>query len=276
MFECVINVSEGRDDIILGALSNAAGPSLRDLHRDAFHNRSVFTFIDNPEQLVSDVRALIDAAYHYLDLSTHEGVHPRFGIVDVVPFVALTPENSARACTLRDETAQWMAATFDVPVFLYGALANGTTRTLPEVRRGAFSALLPDHGPRVTSSVRGASAVGCRPILVAWNVWLHDVSYDEARVIASRVRGPGVRALAFPFGQNVQVSCNLIDTDIAWPSMVYDQIQSLLGPRGVIIRSELVGLAPMNVLTKENHSRWEQLDLHLDATIESRIGRVGY
>ena len=124
--------------------------SLRDLHADAFHNRSVFTLINDPEPLVGDVRALIGAAFKTLDLRAHEGVHPRFGVVDVVPFVALEPDTPSRAIELRDDTAQWISDTFDVPVFLYGPV-DGAVRTLPDVRQHAFD------GPR--AGLRSAEPV---------------------------------------------------------------------------------------------------------------------
>ncbi len=105
MFECVINLSEGRDAPLLGELRASAGTSLRDLHADPFHNRSVFTLINSAQELVPDVHALLRRAFATLDLSRHEGVHPRFGVVDVVPFVALEPEDPEEAVELRDRTA---------------------------------------------------------------------------------------------------------------------------------------------------------------------------
>ena len=116
MLECVLNISEGRNLDLLGELSGPAGQSLRDRHSDLFHNRAVFTLINDAEALTSDVRALISASFHTLDLRTHEGVHPRFGVVDVVPFVALDPESPARAVELRDETARWRAPHLPVVV----------------------------------------------------------------------------------------------------------------------------------------------------------------
>ncbi|HEV2427955.1 MAG TPA: hypothetical protein VGS61_07030, partial [Acidimicrobiales bacterium] len=122
MFECVVNVSEGRDPALLEALTRACGPSLRDRHRDRYHHRSVFTLIDEPEPLTDSLRSLAGAAYQRLDLRRHDGVHPRFGVVDVVPFVALPGEAPEAACALRDDAAQWFASDQGVPVFLYGPL----------------------------------------------------------------------------------------------------------------------------------------------------------
>jgi glutamate formiminotransferase len=270
MFECVINISEGRDFDVLDELCDASGSSLRDLHSDEFHNRSVYTLINEPGALVADAHSLISAAYQRLDLATHLGVHPRFGVVDVVPFVALDGSPAIEAVRLRDEMAHWLATTHAVPVFLYGPLSDHTIRTLPEVRRTAFTSLAPDLGPPAASPTLGCAAVGARSILVAWNLWLDGVSLDEARLIARAIRRPAVRSLAFAVGDQVQVSCNLIDIEAALPSQVYDQVAALLGPGGRISRCELVGLVPSSLLEREDPARWMELGLARETTIETR------
>jgi glutamate formiminotransferase len=217
------------------------------------------------------VHSLINAAYERLDLTTHEGVHPRFGVVDVVPFVALERREGDHAVVLRDELAHWLATTYEVPVFLYGPLADHTTRTLPEVRRAAFSSLVPDVGPARASSRRGSVAVGARDILVAWNLWLVDVTLEQARMIAKEIRQPALRTLAFAAGDAVQVSCNIVDVETVFPSQVYDRVRTLLPEGGQISRAELVGLVPTALLERENPARWVELGLSRDATIEQRI-----
>ena len=268
MFECVVNVSEGRDVAVLDELTHASGSSLRDRHRDTFHHRAVFTLINDRATLRADARRLIETALARIDLTQHHGVHPRFGAVDVVPFVALDGEDPADACALRDETAHWIATALATPVYRYGPLGDGVTRTLPEVRRGVRLGLAPDEGPTATAA-RGAVAVGCRPVLVAWNVWLRGVSIDEARSLARLVRGPAVRALAFDLGDRVQVSCNLIDPTAVGPSVVYDALEHALGPER-IERAELVGLIPAALLEREDPARWAQLGIGPDVTIEAR------
>jgi glutamate formiminotransferase len=271
VFECVINLSEGRDAPLLSELSATAGPSLRDRHADPFHNRSVFTLINDADQLTRDVHALLRCAFTSLDLTRHDGVHPRFGVVDVVPFVALEPEDSNVAVVLRDDTARWIADAFDIPVFLYGPV-EGVLRTLPDVRKGAFLTLAPDLGPETPSATLGASAVGARDLLVAWNLWLQGVSLVEARNIARTLRRNEVRALAFQVGDRVQVSCNLVAPLVVGPSVVFDQVTTLLSPEGSIERAELVGLAPRALLEMEDRARWSELDLSEQQTIESRLG----
>jgi glutamate formiminotransferase / 5-formyltetrahydrofolate cyclo-ligase len=271
MYECVINVSEGRDLDVIDELCDVSGSSLKDMHSDEFHNRSVFTLINDRDTLVNNVHALIATCYQHLDLSTHQGVHPRFGVVDVVPFVALDATQADHAVALRDELAHWLVDNYEVPVFLYGPLADHSIRSLPEVRKNAFLSLTPDLGPVTASNERGCVAVGARPILVAWNLWLDDVSLEDAQLIVKVIRQTVVRSLAFQVGEQVQVSCNIIDTDAVLPSQLYDQVASLLNTPGRINRAELVGLVPTSLLEREDPSRWTELGLARDTTIETRI-----
>jgi glutamate formiminotransferase / 5-formyltetrahydrofolate cyclo-ligase len=277
VFECVVNISEGRNTSLLRDLSATTGQSLRDLHSDEFHNRSVFTLINTSDQLVADAHSLIAASFERLDLRHHEGVHPRFGVVDVIPYVALDPRDADGAVDLRDATAQWIGNDLGVPVFLYGPLAGpvgANARTLPDVRRGAFTQFSPDFGPSRPSPSLGACALGARPVLIAWNLWLRGVALNEARGIANVVRRAEVRVLAFSVGAHVQVSCNLIAPEEVGPQKVYDEVARLLH-RGEIVRAELVGLLPRSVLEKQDHERWAQLGLSDDQTIESRLAEAG-
>ncbi len=270
MFECVVNLAEGRDVTRLDDLAHVAGPCLRDRHHDPDHHRSVFTLIDEPAPLLEAVIALATRAYRLLDLRPHVGVHPRIGVVDVVPFVALDPARADEACALRDALGRWLADAWLVPVHFYGPRPDGTSRTLPEVRRAVRAGLAPDLGPARAHASRGASAVGCRSILVAWNLWLADTPVELARSIATQLRRPGLRTLAFAIGRDAQVSCNVVDVDAIRLSEVYDQVDAL-APRGVD-HAELVGLAPRAMLDREDPARWAQLALREDATIEARLG----
>src|SRR5688572_13947872 len=159
-----MNVSEGRDLAALSRLADAAGRDLLDVHTDPHHHRSVLTMVGEHAP-----RAVAALAVELIDLRHHDGVHPRFGAVDVVPFVPLSGALMADAVRARDEFARWAAATLDLPCFLYGP-----ERTLPEVRRGAFRTLTPDMGPPAAHRSAGAVAVGARPLLVAYNLWLTD------------------------------------------------------------------------------------------------------
>ncbi len=273
MFECVINISEGRSTETLTRLAQAAGASLRDVHTDPSHHRSVFTLINDATHLVRDVHSLVLTTIEALDLRTHAGVHPRLGVADVIPFVPLDGATIEDAAVLRDQLASWIAESFQLPVFLYGPLADGTERTLPYVRKHAFVDLSPDLGPPVADARSGAITVGARPLLIAWNLWLTDTSLVRAKALATVLRRPGLRTLGLEVAGAVQVSCNIIDVANVSLADVYDECTALLQNDERIARVELVGLAPQLALDLVDPGRWGQLDLRPDATIEARRAR---
>lgn len=256
MLECVVNVSEGRDDAVLDALADAAGDDLLDLHRDPHHHRAVLTLLgeDAPRRVAVEAVARID-------LRAHQGVHPRLGAVDVVPFVPLEDATLADAERARDDFCGWAAAELDLPCFRYG-----TERTLPEIRRGAFRELAPDTGPDRPHPTAGACAVGARPVLVAYNLWLAEPDLPLARRVAETVRGGAIRALGFAVGDRVQVSMNLIDPLRVGPADAWDAVAALASVAG----AELVGLVPEAVLAAAPPERRTALDLTADRTIEAR------
>jgi glutamate formiminotransferase len=262
VLECVINVSEGRDGAPLRAIVAAAGNTVLDLHRDEHHNRAVLTLAG--EGVEAAARDVATAAVAMLDVSDHIGVHPRIGVIDVVPFVPLDGSTIDDAVTARDAFARWAGGELGVPCFLYGA-----ERSLPDVRRGAFTTLPPDTGPRVPHPTAGACAVGARDVLVAYNLWLADSSLATAKAIARAIRSPAVRALGLQVGGAVQVSCNLISPLDTGPAEIYDRV----GRDAAVARAELVGLLPLDVLRAVPPARWELLDLSEDRTIEARLGQ---
>ncbi|MFZ4515892.1 MAG: glutamate formiminotransferase [Acidimicrobiia bacterium] len=281
MFECVINVSEGIDESVLDALRIAAGIACVDLHADPDHHRSVFT-LAHPEcaAIETAARDLTTAAYERLDLRTHTGVHPRFGIVDVVPFVTLSEDEDAQRATVAaaHAYATWASTTHGVPCFLYGT-ADMHARTLPEVRREAFTVRVPDCGPNAPDPQRGAIAVGVRPPMIAVNVELASNNLDTARTIARQVRGrdgglPGVRALAFALAsrEHVQVSMNLVDLSATGMQAACAEVADAAHERGVEVdRIELVGLMPWRELARCEpwFVEWAELTEH--HTIEARV-----
>jgi glutamate formiminotransferase len=269
VFECVINVSEGQDEPILRQFERSAGSSFRHRHSDPWHNRSVFTLINNAEELLLDVQWMLRNVIDALDLEFHDGVHPRFGVVDVVPFVALDPAQRPQALTLRNQTAEWLGD-LGVSTFLYGDV-NGIERTLPEVRKGAFLTMSPDFGPAVPDEEVGAAAVGERPILLAWNMFVEGVDLVTAKRLAKQLRRPGIRTLGLEVGSRFQVSCNLVDPYTAGPDLAYDALAGLLPVGASISECELVGLAPRAVLEAIDPNRWSQLGLREELTIESNL-----
>ena len=265
MLECVINVSEGRDDATLGALRDACADALLDLHADPDHNRSVFTL--SGWDVEDAARALTRCAVVILDLTRHEGVHPRIGVVDVVPFVPLFEATLADAVAARNRFATWAAQTLQVPCFLYGP-----ERALPDLRRDAFTALAPDVGPASPHATAGAIAVGARSVLVAYNVWLADDDVEVARRVAGAVRRRDVvRALGLRCGDGVQVSMNLLDWRAFGPADAYDAVAALAD----VSRAELVGLLPRDALDAIDERRWPELDVSAARTIEARLNETG-
>lgn len=260
MLECVINVSEGRRADVIASVAAAAGDSLWDVHSDPHHHRSVLTL--GGDGVEEAARAVASAAVAALDLREHEGVHPRIGVVDVVPFAPLRGSAMDAALAARDAFASWMASTLAVPCFLYGP-----ERALPDVRRGAFETVAPDVGPHWPHPSAGACAVGARPVLVAYNVWLAPgVGVDVARAAAAAVRRPGeVRALGMSVGGRAQVSCNLLAPESVGPADVYDVVASMAAVDG----GELVGLAPSAVIERVPQERWAELNLSDERTIEA-------
>jgi glutamate formiminotransferase len=262
VLECVVNVSEGRDPAVLGDLAAAGGVDLLDVHVDAHHHRCVLTTVGE-----GAARAIARVAVERIDLTGHEGVHPRLGALDVVPFAPLEGSTMADACAARGRYAVWLADELEVPAFLYGEAAT----TLPDLRRRAFVDRLPDAGPAAPHPTAGATAVGCRPLLVAYNVWLAEPDLARAREVAAGIRGDGIRALGLPVGDRVQVSMNLVEPERVGPAMAYDRVGAFVEVAG----AELVGLVPTSVLEATDPSRWDELDLTPDRTIEARLRRRG-
>ena len=269
MLECVINVSEGRRDSAIAAVAAAGGACLLDVHTDPHHHRSVLTLAGAGVEAAA--RALSFMAVSVVDLRSHRGVHPRLGAVDVVPFVPLGATTPADARAAQVRFAGWMSDALGVPCFLYGAHIS-----LPEVRRRAFRTLWPGTGPVLPHPSAGATCVGTRPVLVAYNVWLREgTSRAVARAIASAVRGPVVRSLALGVGDHVQVSMNLIDPVEVGPAQAYDEVARHARALGTgVVRAEVVGLLPRGVLAAVPRARWKELDLDPARTIEARLGRA--
>lgn len=280
--ECVINISDGRDGPTIEAVTSAGGAAVLDVHSDREHNRSVVT-LGGPLELVEvAARQVVAAAVARIDLRTHTGVHPRFGAADVVPFVPLSDPVPgplrADVVAARDRHADWAGTDLDLPCFLYGP-----ERTLPEVRRQAFRSLRPDTGPPDPHPTAGAAALGARPVLIAYNVWIagppagdpeseRDHALAVARSLAARLRGPAVRSLGLAVDAGAQVSFNLVGTESVSVASLYDAVAAGAESGGCsVLRAELVGLLPSRTLEDVPRHRWPELDIDEDRTIESRL-----
>jgi glutamate formiminotransferase len=290
--ECVINVSEGRDQPTIDAVREAGGAAVLDVHSDPEHHRSVLT-LGGPLAMVEDAaRNVVLSAVARIDLRAHVGLHPRLGAADVVPFVPLpsairtaspgtgpdTEGLRSDVLEARDRFAVWAGTSLQLPCFVYGP-----ERSLPDIRRTAFRSLKPDTGPPAPHPTAGATAVGARAVLVAYNVWIAsqpDGDPEEgrahalsvARALAAELRGATVRSLGLAVGAGAQVSFNLTDPVSGTIPMVYDAVAAGAESRGCsVLRAELVGLLPASALEQVPPHRWPELDLAGDRTIEGLI-----
>jgi glutamate formiminotransferase len=276
------NVSEGRDMDKLRVLAQAAGPSLLDVHADADHHRSVFTLAGpGSHDAVEGARALAVAVAHYVTLVGHAGEHPRFGSLDVVPFVALGGTNVEREQAAEEARsfARWWSDAYGVPTFLYDD-ADERKRDLPHARTHGFRSRKPDFGPPEPHPILGATAVGARRPLVAVNCILVARDVVIARQIARAMREQtggmeGVRALGFflPEISRAQVSMNLVNLDRTGIQDACLHVRELAQKaRTDVAAVELVGLLPRRELDRcsDEFLQWSRIDA--DATIEARIG----
>jgi glutamate formiminotransferase / 5-formyltetrahydrofolate cyclo-ligase len=262
------------------------------VHADPHHNRSVFTLAGPAPMVEHDARILTATVLRALDFTAHEGRHPAFGLIDVVPFVPLRASGGRGAQNLapvfdldppldeavaaRDRFAEWAGRELGLSCHLYGPLPSGH-RTLPELRRGAEKTLAPDTGPATPAPRAGRCAVGARHFLVAYNLWVTGGGLDLARAAAARIRGPAVRALGLDLAGRPQISCNLVDLKSVGPAEVYDEVARHLGQAGASVeRAELVGLLPEAVLTEVPGQRRAELDLAEERTVEARLEAAGW
>ncbi len=264
LLESVPNLSEGRRPEVvarLAAAASAPGVRLLDLSADPDHNRSVLTLAGEPEALHQGLLALYEAALAEIDLTRHQGVHPRIGAVDVVPFVPLgdTPMEIAVAAANRLAPG---VARLGLPVYFYEEAARRPERALlADIRRGGFEGLAarltdpawaPDFGPSIPHPTAGATVIGARFFLIAFNAVLATSDVAVARAIARRVREsggglPAVRAMGVHLASRglAQVSMNLVDyrrTPILAALRRVEEAAAALGTR--VIETEIVGLVP--------------------------------
>ncbi|HJU01213.1 MAG TPA: glutamate formimidoyltransferase [Actinomycetes bacterium] len=271
LVECVPNVSEGRrpqvvDEIVAAFAGADPGVLVLDRSSDPDHNRTVITLMGPGPALVEAAVAGARACARLLDLTTHRGVHPRMGALDVLPFVPFGAVTRLRGsddpdldCTdLAERAGRRIAEEAGVPVYLYGAAARHPGwGALPAVRGKGFEALLangqvPDFGGPGLHPTAGATAVGAREVLIAFNVELAGADLDLARKIAAAVRErdgglPAVRAMGVPLEarNRVQVSMNLLDWRATPPAKAYAAVAALAEGHGARVEaSEIVGLAP--------------------------------
>jgi glutamate formiminotransferase len=264
--ECVPNVSEGRRPEVVARLASAAasapGVRLLDVSSDPDHNRTVLTLAGTPDGLHASLLALYEAALPEIDLTRHEGVHPRVGAVDVVPFVPLGDTPMEVAVAAAERLAPEVARRFGLPVYLYERAARRPERrALADIRRGGFEgfpakiadpAWTPDYGGPQVHPTAGVTVIGARFFLIAFNAVLETPDVAVARAIARKVREsggglPAVRALGVYLASRgrAQVSMNLVDYRRTPVLAALDRVRreaEALGTR--VLETEVIGLVP--------------------------------
>jgi glutamate formiminotransferase / 5-formyltetrahydrofolate cyclo-ligase len=272
IIECVPNISEGRrGDVIEGiAASLRAIPGLRvlDVQSDASHNRSVFTLAGDAAAMKAGIPKLFEGAVGAIDLRSHKGEHPRLGAVDVVPFIPIEGATMADCVALAKEIAADVAARFSLPIYLYeDASSNPARKNLEDIRRGEFEGLAqkmlksewaPDYGPATPHQTAGASVIGARMPLIAYNINLATDRLDVAKKIATAIRMSSgglrfVKAMGIPLEDRgiVQVSMNLTNYEKTPIFRVFDLVKREAARYGVnVLESEIVGLVPAAALTQ--------------------------
>ena len=220
----------------------------------------MFTFVAPPEAAVEAAFRAMRVALERIDLTKHQGEHPRMGATDVVPFVPVSDVTMETCAALARALGERVAKELGIPVFLYAKAATRPERErLHDIRKGEFEGLRdrvldPDFGPPKVHPTAGATAIGARPFLVAYNVYLNTQEIGVAKEIAKQIRTssgglPGVQASAFIVDGLAQVSMNLLDIDITSPAVVYNAIKVRAEKQGVEVRtSEIVGLIPERAL----------------------------
>ena len=294
LIECVPNVSEGRREDVIAAIAAAIdvqGVHQLDRSSDRSHNRTVYTFAGEPGPVQEAVLQLFAAAVASIDLRHHDGVHPRIGAVDVVPFVPLAGATMEECVEVAVRTAAIAADRFGVPMFLYeDAASTADRRSLAEIRRGGANGLAhrmqqaawqPDFGPAQPHATAGATAIGARPILIAYNVNLASNRLGVAKRIASAIRESNgglshVKAMGVPLDNGVvQVSMNLTDYRETTMTTVFDAIAREAAADGVrVLESEIVGLVPADALPPDPRKRLKLRETDLDRVLEQRLMRV--
>jgi glutamate formiminotransferase len=285
IIECVPNISEGRRPEVVAeavqALRATPGVRLLGVQSDKDHNRSVLTLVGEETSLKAGLLALFEVALARIDLRSHQGEHPRMGAVDVVPFIPIEGASMKDCIALARDVGRAVAERFQVPIFLYEEAASAShRRNLEDVRRGQFEGLteklkdaawVPDFGPSAPHPSAGASAVGARMPLIAYNVNLGTGDVEIAKKIAKGIRHSSggfrfVKAMGLMLEERgiAQVSINMTDFKKTPLHRVFETVRNEAARYGVnVVGSEIVGLVPAEALwdAADHFLRLERFDL---------------
>jgi len=293
LIEGVPNISEGRRPSVISQIADAvrAVPGVRflDCSSDRSHNRSVLTLAGERPVLKEAVLALFQSSVTRIDLRAHSGEHPRLGAVDVVPFVPLRDVSMEECVALARDTASDVADRFGIPVFLYEeASANPRRKRLEDIRRGGFEGLaakmrtpewVPDYGPASPHPTAGATVMGARRRLIAYNVNLATNRIEVARAVAAAVRFSsgglrGVKAMGVTLGDRniVQVSMNLTDYEQTSVRRAFEAVTLEAHRLGVnVLESEIVGLVPEAALADMDPADLKLAGFTRNQVLEARL-----
>ena len=289
---CEPNISEGRNLALVEQVADevraTSGVRLLDYSSDPDHNRSVFTYLGEPEAALEATQRLAARTFALIDMTTHNGSHPRQGALDVAPFIPIRGMDSTEAVAIARRFGRYVAG-LGVPVYYYeDAATRPERRSLPDIRRGEYEALAekltqpawaPDEGPAIFNPKAGAAITGARFPLVAFNVNLRTTDLSIAERIARAVRYISggyryVRALGLPLADKglVQVSMNLIHYDKTPVSRVFETIRSEAARYGVAIAgTELVGPVPLGVLEEVTRYYLQLHEFSTEQIIETAL-----
>ncbi len=293
LVECVPNFSEGRDpaviEAIVGAIASTPGAHLLDVSSDGSHHRTVVTFVAAPSAAVQAALNGMRIARDRIDLTHHRGEHPRIGATDVVPFVPVDGVTMDDCVALARELGARAWSELGIPVYLYERAASVPSReNLADVRRGEFEGLRdevgtnparrPDFGDAALHPTAGATAVGARPFLVAYNVYLGGAhNLPVAKEVAKAIRGSSgglryVKGLGMDVDGQAQVSMNLVDTEKTPLHRVFEMVRNEAAAHGVVPTwSEIVGLVPERVLLDAGARHIQLRGFSKDMLLEHKV-----
>jgi glutamate formiminotransferase len=271
------------------ALKAVPGLRVLDVQSDASHNRSVFTLAGEAAALSAGIPVLFERAVADIDLRNHKGEHPRLGAVDVVPFIPIDGVTMDECVKLAKAVAADIASRFSLPVYLYeDASANPARKNLEDIRRGEFEGLAakmaraewaPDYGPAAPHPSAGASVIGARMPLIAYNINLNTNRLDVAKKIASAIRMSSgglryVKAMGIPLEDRgiVQVSMNLTNYEKTPIFRVFDLVKREAERYGVrVLESEIVGLVPAAALVQSVEYYLQLEGFSADQVLETKL-----
>jgi len=292
LVECVPNFSEGKDTKKIEKIFNAAkkvkGVKVFELEWDKSHNRSLFTIVGEPKEVLQSVFEAIKIATKLIDMNKHKGEHPRLGATDVVPFVPVSGVSMKECIALSNILAKRVVKELKIPVYLYEASAKRKERVnLADVRRGEYEGLKeqilsdkskkPDYGPSKMHPTAGAIVIGARKYLIAYNVNLDTSDVEVAKKIANSIREKGgglvgVKALGFKVDGKAQVSMNLVDYEKTNFDEAYRAVEAeAIKLKVKVTSSDIYGMIPLAALALAVKSTFKASTFKVDQILESQI-----